>query len=210
VAETHQAIYSRAKALFEESDTPRFPATQGFAPSKLGRNIQLQLRSYAIISEESIGSQSSCAGLWGQRRRSLRLTPSFAYSQLSKLIHHLPMVSGLNAHSPLFHLGLLPLKILFYLGFRLHHLKGIAQKESIALSGQSCDKAYPSKVERRTSYRTNLTARLEIRLAISPIHGGTGTLGSSSGLEARADERTIATNSGLPRTLLASYSSHKT
>lgn len=102
----------------------------------------------------------------------------------------------LNAHSHLFLLGLLPLKIPFYLGFRLRHLKGIAQKEGVALSAASCDKAYPSKVERRTSYRTNLIVRLATRPAmISPIH--TGTLGSPSGLEPeRMEKRHL--NSGLP------------
>ena len=105
----------------------------------------------------------------------------------------------LNTHSHLFLLGLLPLKILFYLGFRLRHLKGIAQKEGIALSAASCDKAYPSKVERRTSYRTNLIVRLTTRPAISPIHAG--TLESPSGPEPelepeRMEKRHL--NSGFP------------
>ena len=91
------------------------------------------------------------------------------------------MGDGLNAHSHLYLLDLLPLKILFFLGFRLHHLKDIAQKESIAISAASYGEAYPSKVERRISYRTNLTAHSERRPAISLIQ--TGTLGLSSGPE---------------------------
>lgn len=62
VAETHQAIYSRAKALFEESDTPDFPATQGFAPSKLGRHDQLQLGATQSFPTSRLGTNRRLPG----------------------------------------------------------------------------------------------------------------------------------------------------
>lgn len=68
VAETHQAIYSRAKALFDESedsDTSRFPATQGFAPSKLGRNIQLQPEATQSLQKSRLGTNHRVPGFGG-------------------------------------------------------------------------------------------------------------------------------------------------
>ena len=62
VAETHQAIYSRAKALFEESITPDFPATQGFAPSKLGRHDQLQLGATQSFPKSRLGTNRPLSG----------------------------------------------------------------------------------------------------------------------------------------------------
>ena len=62
VAETHQAIYSRAKVLFEESDTPQFPATQGFAPSKLGRHDQLQLGATQSFPKSRLGTNRRIPG----------------------------------------------------------------------------------------------------------------------------------------------------
>lgn len=64
VAETHQAIYSRARALFEESeesDIP-LPATQGFAPSKLGRNIQLQPETTQSFQNSRLGTSRRVLG----------------------------------------------------------------------------------------------------------------------------------------------------
>ena len=56
VAETHQAIYSRAKALFEESDTPRFPATQSLPKSRLGTNRRVP--GFGDSDDEVSGSHS--------------------------------------------------------------------------------------------------------------------------------------------------------
>lgn len=62
VAETHQAIYSRAKAVFEDSVTPQFPATQGFAPSKLGRHNQLQSGATQSFPESRLGTNRRVTG----------------------------------------------------------------------------------------------------------------------------------------------------
>jgi hypothetical protein len=65
LAETHQAIYSRAKALFEESeesDTPCFPATQGFPPSKLGRHNQTQSKATQSFPKSRLGTNRRVPG----------------------------------------------------------------------------------------------------------------------------------------------------
>lgn len=62
VAETHQAIYSRAKTLFEESVTPCFPATQGFAPSKLGRHNQTQPEATQSFPKSRLGTNRRVPG----------------------------------------------------------------------------------------------------------------------------------------------------
>jgi hypothetical protein len=64
VEETHRVIYSRAKALFEESesDTPGFPATQGFAPSKLGKNIQLHSGATQSFLKSRLGTNRRVPG----------------------------------------------------------------------------------------------------------------------------------------------------
>ena len=65
VAETHQAIYSRARAVFEESeesDAPPFPATQGFAPSKIGRNIQLPTKATQSFPKGQLGTSRRVPG----------------------------------------------------------------------------------------------------------------------------------------------------
>lgn len=62
VAETHQAIYSRAKVLFEESVTPQIPATQGFAPSKLGRHEKLQSGATQSFPKSRLGTNRRVPG----------------------------------------------------------------------------------------------------------------------------------------------------
>jgi hypothetical protein len=65
VAETHQAIYSRAKTLFEdpeESDTSRFPVTQGFAPSKLGKNTELYSEATQLFQKSRLGTNHHVPG----------------------------------------------------------------------------------------------------------------------------------------------------
>jgi len=65
VAETHDAIYSRAKAVFSESaesDTSRFPATQGFAPSKLGKSIQLHPETTQSFPKSRLGTNRRVSG----------------------------------------------------------------------------------------------------------------------------------------------------
>lgn len=62
VTEAHQAIYSRAKALFEESVTPGFPATQGFAPNKPERHDQIQPEATQSFPRSRLGTNRRVPG----------------------------------------------------------------------------------------------------------------------------------------------------
>ena len=86
VAETHNVIYSRARALFEEpeeSDIPPFPATQGFAPSKLGRNIQPHSNATQSFQKSRLGTSRRVPGFEDSDEASDSDPPSPARSFVS-------------------------------------------------------------------------------------------------------------------------------